>query len=165
MKIEIERRFLAQGFPQDLRVDGELLQQGYLSEAPRTVRVRVGYEYACITIKLPAPGDTGYDGMLEFEYDIPWSDGNTLYRSPEIAGRVEKERYTISHKDHADLKWEVDIFLGKNDPLIIAEIELPSKDMEISLPPWIGREITGNTWYSNERLAFYPMSVEPRPIE
>ena len=49
--------------------------------------------------------------------------------------------------------WEIDEFLGNNEGLIIAEIELDSLDFNFTLPSWIGKEITGEIAYLNSSLA------------
>jgi CYTH domain-containing protein len=40
--------------------------------------------------------------------------------------------------------------------LVIAEIELPSENHQIELPPWIGSEVTGQDRYYNSTLAQHP---------
>ncbi|MEC7659009.1 MAG: adenylate cyclase, partial [Bacteroidota bacterium] len=37
--------------------------------------------------------------------------------------------------------------------LIIAEIELQSPEEKVALPPWIGKEVTGDSRYYNSSLA------------
>jgi len=44
---------------------------------------------------------------------------------------IEKLRYVIPAGD--DLKWEIDEFLGVNQGLVVAEIELPSEETWIFL--------------------------------
>jgi CYTH domain-containing protein len=46
----------------------------------------------------------------------------------------------------------VDLFHGKNEGLIIAEIELKSESEEIEKPVWLGEEVTGNPRYYNSNL-------------
>ena len=52
------------------------------------------------------------------------------------------------------LIWEVDEFHGDDEGLVIAEIEVPSKDYEIEIPEWIDEEVTGNHKYYNHTLSF-----------
>ena len=50
--------------------------------------------------------------------------------------------------------WEVDVYLGKLEGLIIAEIELNSEDeMIIESPIWVGDEVSYDIKYSNASLA------------
>ena len=51
------------------------------------------------------------------------------------------------------LKWEVDEFHGEDEGLIIAEIELPRKDMPFEKPQWLGKEVTQDTTYYNSTLS------------
>lgn len=62
---------------------------------------------------------------------------------------LEKTRYLIKYDN---LTWEVDEFHGARQGLIMAEVELSTKDTEITLPPFIGKEVTGNPEYYNSNL-------------
>ncbi len=66
-------------------------------------------------------------------------------------GIIEKIRYIIPAGN--GLKWEVDEFLGKNDALTLAEIELPSENTKFIKPNWLGKEVTGNPKYYNASLS------------
>ena len=68
---------------------------------------------------------------------------------------IEKIRYEIMF---AGFKWEVDRFLGDNEGLLLAEIELPSEDQQFTLPPWATIEVTGDKRYYNSNLTQYPYS-------
>lgn len=52
--------------------------------------------------------------------------------------------------------WEVDVFEGGNQGLIIAEIELKSEDELFDVPEWIDKEVTGDMRYYNSYLSMYP---------
>ena len=54
--------------------------------------------------------------------------------------------------------WEVDEFFGENSGLIVAEVELEREDQIFSLPPWAGREVTGDPRYFNAALTRNPYS-------
>ena len=46
--------------------------------------------------------------------------------------------------------------MGKADPfagLVLAEVELDSAEQALDLPDWVGREVTGDPRYMNNRLA------------
>jgi CYTH domain-containing protein len=66
---------------------------------------------------------------------------------------IEKIRYKIYLKN---LIWEVDEFLGENQGLILAEVELTHENQTIELPDWIDREVTGDRRYYNASLVKYP---------
>jgi adenylate cyclase len=72
---------------------------------------------------------------------------------------IEKVRHLVPH---GDLTFEVDIFAGDNEGLIIAEIELRDEHQEIALPEWIGAEITGQLQYYNSALVLRPYQSWPQ---
>lgn len=149
MGMEIERKFLAIGDAWRKDVRGKSYCQGYLSRSPgRTVRVRIEGEEARLTIKGPMQGIS----RLEFEYPIPLNDAKQmqgLCTSPLVI----KTRYVVPHDGR---RWEIDEFHGENEGLVIAEIELDRTDDVINLPPWIGKEVSGDTRYCNSNLSIHP---------
>jgi len=54
--------------------------------------------------------------------------------------------------------WEVDVFLGENEGLTIAEIELASAGEPFEKPAWAGREVTTDKRYYNAMLSQSPYS-------
>jgi adenylate cyclase len=158
---EIERKFLVDDPSIVDGLPGSVLRQGYLSRAPeRTVRVRRSGTQAWLTVKGPNSGST----RAEWEWEIPPDDADemlTICDGPVL----EKTRYLV---EHDGLTWEVDVFSGANSGLVIAEIELGSADTDISLPPWVGREVTGDLRYYNSSLAVTPIRTRgdsPAPVE
>ena len=150
MATEIERKFLVNGDQWRSLGAGQRYCQGYLPTQDNvTVRVRIVGEKAYLTLKGPTQGMS----RSEFEYDIPVTDAeillNTLCQRPWI----EKWRYRIPM---GDLVWEVDEFLGENQGLILAEVELVSEDQTLDLPDWMGQEVTGDRRYYNSNLVNYP---------
>jgi CYTH domain-containing protein len=124
-------------------------RQGYLSTVKeRTVRVRTVEDKGYLTIKGIAMGAS----RMEFEYEIPRQDADTLL---EICEKplIEKNRYKIKH---GGFVWEVDEFFGVNQGLIVAEIELESEDQFFSKPDWVGKEVTGDPRYFNSNLIKNP---------
>jgi adenylate cyclase len=51
------------------------------------------------------------------------------------------------------LRWEVDLFGGVLDGLVMAEIELDDADQAFTRPEWLGAEITDDPRYYNAALA------------
>ena len=151
MSIEIERKFLVDREKWQLVTKPEAMhfRQGYIfSDEKKTIRVRVTDTEAYITIK----GSTAGFSRSEFEYTIPAADGVQLLDN-FAASELEKYRYRITY---AGKLWEVDEFLGDNQGLLMAEIELGSEDEEFELPPWVTTEVTGDDRYYNARLSIYP---------
>ena len=68
---------------------------------------------------------------------------------------IEKTRHYIEHEGHT---WEVDEFHGKNNGLIVAEIELESEDEKFEIPDWVGAEVTQDDRYYNMNLAIHPFT-------
>jgi CYTH domain-containing protein len=66
---------------------------------------------------------------------------------------IEKIRYKVAVNN---LNWEVDQFLGENEGLILAEIELRDENQEIQLPEWVDLEVTDDHRYFNSYLAKNP---------
>jgi CYTH domain-containing protein len=69
---------------------------------------------------------------------------------------IEKYRYSFYSDGH---EWEVDEFLGENEGLVIAEVELDTSDELVNLPAWIGEEVTGDTRYYNSMLSIEPFRL------
>ncbi len=152
MAKEIERKFLVRGDAWRALATGVGYRQGYLSTVKeRTVRVRTVGAKGFLTVKGITVGAT----RLEFEYEIPTADANSLLEMCEQP-LVEKSRYKIPQ---GDLTWEIDEFDGVNRGLIVAEIELPSEDHAFARPDWIGEEVTGDPRYFNSNLIAHPFTT------
>ena len=148
---EIERKYLVLGDSWRDLADGVLFRQGYLnSQKERVVRARTMGPKAALTIKGISVGAT----RLEFEYEIPFDDANSLLELCEQP-LIEKTRYKIPF---AGLIWEVDEFHGVNEGLIVAECELESEDQAIEKPDWVGEEVTGDPRYFNSNLIANPFT-------
>ena len=53
-------------------------------------------------------------------------------------------------------RWEVDEFLGPNEGLVVAEIELPDESTEFPKPEWLGDEVSHDPRYYNNNLSTRP---------
>lgn len=152
MPFEIERKFLVKDTSFIKKNNSKhYIKQGYLnSNKKRVVRVRVFDEKSFLTIKgsSNASGTTRY----EWEKEISLKDGKQLLLLTEEPA-IEKFRYLIKNTIHT---YEVDVFLGDNKGLIIAEIELKSEDEKFEKPTWLGEEVTGQKKYYNSNLSKKP---------
>ena len=88
----------------------------------------------------------------EYEYPIPVSHAEELLKICD-GPVLEKNRYAV---DHNGLIWEVDEFLGENEGLIVAEVELKSEDQSFDRPEWVGQEVTDDPRYFNSNLCVHP---------
>jgi adenylate cyclase len=146
--IEIERKFLvhAELLPDLNSFEKNLLKQAYLQKSEKcTVRVRWHDDRAFLTIK----GKSTRFSRPEFEYEIPKTEAESMF---EMASDncIEKTRYLIPIGDKT---WEVDVFSGSLNGLILAEVELKSEDEALFLPNWIAEEVSLDNRYFNSSLS------------
>ncbi|BDU73800.1 CYTH domain-containing protein [Mesoterricola silvestris] len=153
MAKEIERKYqvkLDAWVPQG---EGIHFKQGYLnSQKERVVRVRIEGTRAKLTIKGITTGVT----RSEFEYAIPVEDAAVLLDNLCEQPLIDKHR----HKEvHFGKTWEIDVFHGLNEGLVVAEIELASENEAITLPAWAGTEVSSDPRYFNSNLLKNPYTT------
>ena len=162
MSLEIERKFIVNElfpmFPKfnwgnSIYYSDRNITQGYFSDGVTRVRiVSQGLyeedERAYLTIKSERVGSMRH----EFEYQIPIEDAHQML-DLFCKHKIEKTRYKFKELNN---NWEVDVFKGDNEGLILAEIELKSEDEEFELPCFIGKEVTKDKRYYNSNLAKNP---------
>ena len=147
---EIERKFLVKGDGWRGAAEGVRYRQGYLTrERGRTVRVRLAGERGYLTVK----GMTTGISRPEYEYEIPARDAAEMLDTLALRPLIEKIRYRIPF---AGRTWEVDEFLGDNEGLVVAEIELPEPDAPFEKPAWAGEEVSSDERYFNSSLSRCP---------
>jgi adenylate cyclase len=147
MALEIERKFLVKGEFRHLAIKKTEISQGYLSVDPdRIVRVRITDDKAVLSVKAPLTG-TEFS-RHEWEYEIPAQEAGQIMKAclPEV---ISKTRYIVPEHNHL---FEVDVFHGKNEGLIIAELELTREDQNFISPGWLGEEVTGIDRYYSANL-------------
>ncbi len=149
---EIERKFLlaGAGYREAARNRTHIVQ-GFLNTHPeRTVRVRIRGAEAFLTVK----GKSDAQGLSRFEWEtlIPVKEAKQLLQLCE-EGVLEKYRYEVEVGGYV---FEVDEFLGRNQGLVVAEIELEKEDAEFPRPEWLGAEVTGELQYYNSQLSKKP---------
>jgi adenylate cyclase len=152
MATETERKFLVTG--EGYRKLGEpvFCRQGYLStEKERIVRVRVKADRGFLTVK----GVTSGIRRTEFEYEIPAADAERMLEELCEKPIIEKYRYNI---EQDGLQWDVDEFVGVNEGLVLAEVQVHNEDQDITLPQWVGREVSNEPKYFNSSLVHQPYS-------
>ncbi len=150
--IEIERKFLVTS--NDYRLEARSktsISQGFLSTDPeRTVRIRIKGESGYITVK----GKSNLEGTSRYEWEkeIPIKEAMQLL---ELCKEtiVEKDRYEV---EKGAFVFEIDEFLGANEGLILAEVELSNEKESFPTPKWLGKEVTGNIAYYNSQLSNHP---------
>ncbi len=151
MAIETERKFLLKNNSwRATGIKGVFLKQGYLKNSQKSVvRIRLAGETGYITVK----GTTRNASRLEFEYAIPAVDAEEMLEKLCEKPLIEKVRYTIPVNG---FQWSIDEFSGRNKGLVIAEIELATRDQAFKYPEWIGKEVTDDPRYFNSSLVANP---------
>ncbi len=145
---EIERKFLVRDESyRQMASDVVEIKQGYISMRPAgTVRVRLKGNDAYLTVK------GRNDGAVrdEWEYRISVEDARQMLERVTEGTVISKKRYMVNYEGHT---WEVDEFAGDLAGLVVAEVELKSIDEPVSMPDFIGEEVTGDSRYYNSTLA------------
>jgi adenylate cyclase len=152
MATEIERKFLVDPEKLPSLENPHVIKQGYVPGCQTgTIRIRISNSNAFLTIKGRATGLT----RSEFEYPIPLSDAQQMLEELCNTAIIEKKRYLLPYGKHT---WEIDVFEGNNQGLIVAEIELSDENEIFSKPEWISKEVSYDTKYRNSNLIQYPYS-------
>jgi CYTH domain-containing protein len=146
MAIEIERKFLVanDGWRRNC-CRTERIRDGLIArEGDRKVRVRISGDRATLAVKAKLGGIRD----AEFEYEIPKTDAEELL-SAHCGSSLTKTRH---HVPCSGYTWHVDVYEGLLEGVILAEVELPSADVDVPLPDWIGKEVTGTAEYKKRNL-------------
>lgn len=157
--LEIERKFLLDRLP---ALPGHALayrmEQGYFACEPGRVRrtVRPDGSVACThTVKqgigLVRREDERSIEERDFERLWPRTDGR----------RLRKTRHRVTEQQ---LVWEIDEYDDLD--LVLAEVELPSAETEITIPGWLAphvvRDVTNEPEYQNHEIALRIAKSEKR---
>jgi len=150
---EIERKYLVDTATWKPLGEGIHFKQGYLNSIKeRVVRVRIEGNLAKLTIKGITTGVT----RAEFEYPLPVEDAAILLDHLCEQPLIDKHR----HKElHGGKTWEIDVFHGDNEGLVVAEIELGTEDEVIALPSWAIQEVSSDPRYFNSNLLKHPYKI------
>lgn len=147
MGLEIERKFLVDddSYIGMAERSCDILQYYLSTDADRTVRVRIAGDVAFLTVKGRNHGCV----RSEWEYPVPVDDARGMIACCGDNG-IAKTRYYVSFGGRV---WEVDRFHGRLEGLTVAEVELPSADAVVQLPPFVSREVTDDARYYNSALS------------
>lgn len=143
---EIERKYLVRQIPDTLNsFTHHELEQGYLSTSP-VVRVRRKDDDYILTYK-----SSGL--MIRKEVELPLDKKSYEHLIAKSDGNIiSKTRYIIPHGPH---NIELDIFHGKLEGFVMAEVEFDSKEAAESYQPphWFAKEVTDNPAFHNSRIS------------
>lgn len=150
MALEIERKWLVKDLPDLVYTKHSYIEQAYVLDIDKTVlRVRsyhdgpAGEKFGHITAKGPS---TVAGAVEEYQMRIPYEMARALISA--CPKTIIKTRYYIATSHHMI---ELDVFHGKYQGLVIAEVEDDGEDLfrNFSIPEWFGEEVTGKQEYSN----------------
>ena len=152
--MEIERKFLITNIPFALdSYSHKELEQGYLSTEP-VVRVRKEDDEYYLTYKS--------SGLLaREEYNLLLTEKSFHQLIKKADGIIiTKTRYYLPIEHHLTI--ELDIFHEKLAPLIIAEVEFPTKEDALSFSPlpWFQKEVTYDGCYHNNFLCMNGLPLD-----
>ena len=145
--IEIERKFLVKDTIHEVIAlirPHQIIQAYLVNEKSKSVRVRIMDEKAFLTIKSDMIGIT----RKEYEYEIPVIEALSLIKSFGLKS-LKKKRYKLEFRSKT---WEIDVFEGALQGLILAEIELESEDEKFDVPEWVDEEVTFQPEFLNASL-------------
>jgi len=151
MGVEIEKKFLLLNDNWRQQVEKSVhFCQGYLvGSGKSSVRVRIQGDKANLNIK----GATLGIRRQEFEYPIPIEDAKELLTTLCDNPLIEKTRHYVRIGEHV---WEIDEFVGDNEGLIVAELELNDENDAIEIQDWLGKEVSLDKRYYNSMLILNP---------
>lgn len=94
------------------------------------------------------------EGTPEFEVGLSHEQGSALV--PHAFQSLDKVRHMVLEEGYL---WEVDVYLGKLDGLVVAELENRNYAVfpPAVLPAWAGLDVTNDFRYKNTRLAALPV--------
>ena len=150
---EIERKFLvlSDAFMAQATKRYEIMQ-GYLCKEPgKTIRVRIRDAQAFLTIKSGKLREG--IGKFEWEKEIALEDAKELMLLC-LPHPIIKTRYVIPAPSFEGQPrcWEVDVFHGHKQGLVLAELEIGSENEPFERPEWLGAEVTGLPQYYNANM-------------
>ena len=150
--MEIERKFLVKTLPDGYeRCPFHQIEQAYLCTDP-VVRVRKEDDSYYLTYKSK--------GLLaREEYNLPLTETSYAHLLSKADGNVlTKTRYLLPCPGREHLTIELDVFQGKFDGLILAEVEFETEDeaRAFTPPEWFGEGVTFSGKYQNCRLSRLP---------
>lgn len=161
MALEIERRFLVKPeyYLRLNGIKGYEIKQGYVSNEGDSLALRVR-------------SSTSYHKSTEYFLTVKRRKSAGVNKEFEVV--ISKDMFSEMIEECGDRiitknrKWhqnngrifEIDFFHGKLDGIIIAEVELKDTNKPITLPDFVGTEITNVKGVSNFDMAVNPERVK-----
>ena len=151
--MEIENKYLIKKMPENLdKYKKKEIEQAYLNRSP-VLRVRKSNDDYILTYKIKKTDPSGKGPIVNEEIEAPLTkeaythlkekaDGNVIVKTRYIIPYTsKKKKYTI----------ELDVFHGKLEGLVFAEVEFESEEDAESFkkPAWFGKDVTADKRYRN----------------
>lgn len=162
--VETERKFYVKSLPEGLdlsKTPRKLIRQAYVAiggdGSETRIRSSDGERFE-LTIKSSGTIQRG-------EQTLELTEEMFSALSNQIVGEfIEKTRYVIPYGDR---EIELDIYGGRLEGLMTAEVEFPGRPEDAMVkstsfipPEWFGREVSNDSAYKNRQLALHGM---PQP--
>ena len=146
---EIESKFFIEQAPEGYEsYPFHMIEQAYLCTNP-VVRIRRQDSDYYLTYK-------GKGRLSREEYNLQLTEEAYAHLLTKADGNIlSKKRYLIPVEGRPDLTIEFDVFQGKFEGLMLAEVEFASEeDANAFVPPsWFTRDVTMSGEYQNSRLS------------
>jgi len=141
--------FAADGYAVRVRLQGPAPVELNVSPADLVDAMRLVNADAIgtMTAKGPAAGGTRYEAERELD---PIVAGQIVSRAEHV---VIKLRYSAWLGEDG---WIVDQFLGRNAPLLLAEVERSTPVVDLTIPAFCATEVSEDDRFRNEYLAHHP---------
>ena len=156
--MEIERKYLVPRTPDGVDAHpSTAIEQGYLAIHDDGTEVRIRRRDGASTMTVKSGG-----GRTRAEEELDLDDATFERLWPLTEGRrIEKVRHVIP-TDAPGVEIELDTYGGALAGLVVAEVEFPGESEADAFDPpeWLGREVTDDKRFKNQRLA-----VDGRPDE
>lgn len=145
--MEIERKYTVSEVPYNLNdLAYHNIEQAYLCTEP-VVRIRKQDNDYILTYKSKG-------SMIREEYNLPLTEISYKHLRNKADGNIiTKKRYLIPYQDNLTI--ELDIFEGKFDGLILAEVEFLDIEQanQFKPPSWFLDDVTFSNQYHNSTLS------------
>src|SRR3974390_2954224 len=153
MALEIERKFLVanDGWKNSVTRRVRIRDGLIANHKGHKARVRIADGVATIALKSRKRGLV----RSEFEYTIPYSDAEEMLHLMCEGNVLDKIRHFVSHGDDT---WLVDVYEGLLGGVVLAEIELTDADQRLTLPDWIGADVTADPTYRKINMVAAPLA-------
>ncbi|WBP94401.1 hypothetical protein O6072_16145 [Mycolicibacterium neoaurum] len=138
--------FAADGYAVRIRLQGSAPEN--LDATPAELIDALGDDaIGTMTAKGPAAGGTRYEAERNLD---PMVAGQIVARAEHVIAKV---RYSAWLGEDG---WVIDRFLGRNAPLLLAEVERNAPVVDLTIPAFCATEVSEDDRFRNEYLAHRP---------